>query len=482
MISMNKKIIAFLNSRNMKYGSFTLIMIAIVVAAAVFVNLLVGLADVKWDLTANQLFSLGDTSKKILEGLEKEVTIYGLFDKEQLSAGDEDDKVADLVTQYGKYPKVTVEYVDPDRNPGFINDLDKQGMKELQKGNYVVKCGNKLKKLTYEDIFTTQIDYQTFNYYITGSQAEQAFTGAIKYVTADVTPTVYFTEGHGENSVESEYTNLTRMLGNNNYDVKTLQLLTEEKVPDNAEMLIIASPKKDLTPDERARLQEYLRNGGKAIFMFDSLESNTDFKNFENVLNEFNISLNYDKIKENDPTRRLPHDPYVILLDVAVNDIIKTAYNVVLQNSRSINILKNEKQYVKTTPLIMTSSQAVGEQIDKSKGADLNGPLYVGAAVEHTGQKNASRILVMGNSSFVSDDAAQRYGDMYVQGVSLFFSSMDWLRDKTDDLRIEAKSFSPATIEINSSQQKVLTVIVVAVLPLLILGSGMYVYLRRRHL
>ena len=47
------------------------IMICVATAIALVVNMLVGMANLKWDLTSNKMYSIGDTTKEILEGLEK---------------------------------------------------------------------------------------------------------------------------------------------------------------------------------------------------------------------------------------------------------------------------------------------------------------------------------------------------------------------------------------------------------------------------
>ena len=54
--------------------------------------------------------------------------------------------------------------------------------------------------------------------------------------------------------------------------MKPVNLVVEDKVPEDTEILVVASPKKDLTISEKDKIKEYLKNGGKAIFMFDFLE------------------------------------------------------------------------------------------------------------------------------------------------------------------------------------------------------------------
>jgi ABC-2 type transport system permease protein len=236
-------------SRKIKYGTNTIILIAAVIAIVVILNILVGMADIKWDLTPNKLYSLTDTTKDILKNLEKDVIIYGLFDDGVV--GDDYKEVTQLLKHYEKYPRVNIEYIDPEKNPTIIKELDPDNIIDIQKHDFIVKSGNKVKKLEYYDLFSTRFDQQSWREYKVGSTAEQGFTGAIKYVTADKTPVVYFTTGHDEYKIESDYQSVKTYLDRNNYDVKEINLVTQEKVPEDAELIIVGSPKRDFSKDEQ---------------------------------------------------------------------------------------------------------------------------------------------------------------------------------------------------------------------------------------
>ncbi|NSW90026.1 MAG: Gldg family protein [Firmicutes bacterium] len=481
--SIKKTFNKIIKSRTFKYGTNSIILIAAVVAIAIVLNVLVDMAQVKWDLTPNKLYSIGDTTKKILKELDKDVIIYGLFDESRISSSSQDKEFVDLLEQYAKYPHVTVKYVDPDKNPGILKEIDPDNiLKDVSKSVFVVKSGKKLKSLSYYDLFSTYFDQSTFQTRITGSIAEQGFTGAIKYVTSEITPTIYFTTGHDEKDIDSNFSSLRDQLVNNNFDIKPINLVIEEKVPEDAEILVVASPKKDLTISEKDKIKEYLKNGGKAIFMFDYLELDPQFPQFENILMDYNLGLNYDKVKENDERRHWPQNPYVVLMNVSSNKVMSQSFNILLGNSRSINILKNVKEYIDVIPLAKTSSLAVGEQVDKTRGNDITGPLDVAVAVEHTGWQKPSKIAVIGNSSFLEDSAADTLGPYFSNSLVFFLEIVGWMREAKDDVIIAPKSYTSQYINITAEQANYMGIIVVVVLPLIILGLGTFVYLRRRHL
>ncbi len=475
------KIGKLLNKRTLKYGTNAAIITAAVIVLAIMLNLIIGMLDLRLDLTPNKLFSLSETTVDILNELDKDVEIIGLFDDGTIASDSEYKQVTDLLSLYDKYPRVTVRYVDPDRNPGIINQLDPEDTLDLGKKDFVVRSTvngvEKKKKLEYNDLFEVK-----FSLYTTGSNAEQGFTGAIKYVTSEYTPVVYFTEGHDEYDVNYYYAKLKSYLERNNFLVKTINLMTVDKMPDDAELVIIASPKKDFSYAERDVLDNYFYNGGKAIFMFDYLENDPSFDQLNDLLGKFNLAINYDKVKETDESRHLAQDPYTLVVDVKSNSIVPRAFNTLLKNSRSLTILKNVKDYITTTSLITTSSTAVGEMVNKSRGEDLTGPLDIAVAVEYKGGQKPSKIIAMGNSTFVNDSAIQVYGAFYSTNVEFFLQAMNWMVERKDDIIVPTKSYDMNRFNVTQRQANVMSWILVAVFPLLILGTGLRVYLRRRHL
>jgi ABC-2 type transport system permease protein len=479
--NISKNIKRFLNSRNLKYGSNSIILVVAVVAIAVILNMFVGMADVKFDLTPEKLYSLGDVSRNILKGLDRDVTIFGLFDEGKIGAADDYKEVIELLDKYEEYGHVNVEYIDPDKNPAFIKEMDPDKLMELSKTDFIVTCGDKKKKLERYDLFKTEFDQNTFQTYKTGSLAEQGFTGAIKYVTADMTPMIYFMAGHEENTIDDDYATITEVLRNNNYEIKELNLLSEEKVPDDCTVMVVASPKKDISAGEKDKIEDYLDNGGKAMFMFDSLANDPSMDRFEELLAKYNLGINHDKVKENDSARYVPNMQYDIIPFVQSNsinsDLGTDRFGMVMPNSRSINILKNVKEWIKVTSLIKTSEKAVGEQI--GGGDDVKGPLDIAAAVEYSGGMKPVRLIVMGNSTYVSEDVMGGYNR---NGLYFFINSLFWLENKQDEEVVAPKIYETPKLDINQMQANIMGGVVVIVLPLIILLSGLFVYLRRRHL
>ncbi len=467
----------FMNKRSLKYGANSLVLVVAVVAIAIVVNLLVGMGNFRVDLTADKLYSLSDQSKDIVKKVKKEVTIFGLFDNATIPGGSEYREITNLVNEY-KALGVKVKYVDPDKDPGTITSLDPQKTLGLTKGDFVVKSGNKVRRLEAQELYG-QANQQYGRMY----SAEPLITGAIKFVSSDVTPVAYFVEGHNEVSLKEDLTQVSKILQSNNLEVKSLSLLTEKSVPDDCHLLVFASPQKDLTDEEKIKLDAYVKKNGNAIFMFDSLESSDKLTNFEDSLNYFNIGINYDKVKENDSDKHLPNDDYALIAGLQDNEINKAFsgqnYPVFMPDSRSINILQNQKDWLTNTQLITTTNKA--ESTDIIGGKTHKGPFNLAVASEI---KGGSKVLVFGNSKFLSDKAlTSQYGTYFQYGTNYFLTTVvNWMQDKTDEQTISGKLVSNKALPVTESQTRVLSIVLIGVVPLLILGCGLFVWSRRRHL
>jgi len=464
------------NKKALKYGSNSLILTAIVLAIAVVINLLVGMGDFKWDMTSDKIYSLSNESKTILKDIKKEVTIYGLFDDGQIPGGSQYKEIINLLSGY-KSAGIKVTYIDPDKDPGTVTALDKDKTKGIAKGDFVVKSGNKIRKLSALELYG-ETDKQYGRLY----NAESLITGAIKFVTSDVTPVAYFVEGHDESSITSDLTQIKGALENSNLEVKALSLMSEAKIPDDCKLLVFASPKKDMSEDEKIKVNAYLKKNGNVVFLFDPIEAGDKLTNFEDVLASYNIGINYDKVKEMDANKHLPNDEYAIISTLESNDInaayANSNYQLFLPDSRSLSILKNAKDYLTTTSLAKTSEKAVATSILK-QGTTAQGPFDLAIASEISG---GSKVLVFGNGSFLTDAALASQNSTSYSANYLLSTVVNWMQDKTGQADISPKLITEKSLTTTAAQTKTISVVLIGVLPILIMGYGLVVWSRRRHL
>jgi len=478
---------SIIDKRSLRFGSYSVALTVIVIAAAVILNAIVGATQIreklKIDLTSNRLYSIGEETDEVLKGLNRKVEIIGLFDESQMGST-QYSQVIEFIKQYeSKSNMIDIRYVDPEKNPAFIqNELDPNNVLGVKKNDFVVKSDKRTKVLSTSDIFEYTYDESSYSYYTSGLNAEYAFTGAIRFVTSDNIPVVYYTEGHGEGDLEQDYTELKSSLELNGYELKKINLASVDKIPEDASIVLFASPQQDLNPVEKEVLTVYMENGGNTIFLFDPIQSNNKFSNFEDFLTEFNISLGYDVVFEMASDRAAYGQPYYFMPVVEDNSINSNLdpdkFSMSIINARSIHIMQNVKDWIETTPLLTTSSKAIGRSL--MEGIDDNaGPLNIAVAVENNGGMKPSKTIVVGNSYFVTDEGM----DVGGSGGRFLLNGINWLEDKEADIYIPVKKYT--TPKLTGVTQQTLTFLfigLIIVVPLIIIGVGVFVWLRRRHL
>src|SRR5262249_52167548 len=103
---------------------------------------------------------------------------------------------------------------------------------------------------------------------------EQSIINAIIKVTRDSLKKVCFVEGHGEKSLASTnegdgYGVVDKMLKDENYETKTINLVSSTDVPSDCDVLVLAGPKRSLFPPEASAIGRFLEKGGKALLLID---------------------------------------------------------------------------------------------------------------------------------------------------------------------------------------------------------------------
>mgnify|MGYP002229747180 FL=1 len=112
----------------------------------------------------------------------------------------------------------------------------------------IVVCKDKSKIVDYSSMYQQEMNSYSMSYETTGFDGEGQLTSAVSYVTSDDLPMMYNIEGHGESSLSSS---LESSIKKGNIDVQSLNLLTEGKVPEDADCILINSPKNDFSEDEK---------------------------------------------------------------------------------------------------------------------------------------------------------------------------------------------------------------------------------------
>ena len=91
--------------------------------------------------------------------------------------------------------------------------------------------------------------------------AEEKLTAAIRSVSVEELPKVYFLSGYSSFTLTSGMQYLNMYLQNEVNQVETLDILSTGKVPDDCSTLVIASPEKDFDDVATNEITEYKNKG-----------------------------------------------------------------------------------------------------------------------------------------------------------------------------------------------------------------------------
>ena len=461
--------------KRFRYSSMSLILTISVIGILFLINLFVSNYDYKWDLTKDKRYSISDESKTYLNKIKKNIKILVFL------YGDPPLEIKNVLDNYkSNCSSLTIEYVDPDQNPGLANKYNSVD-RTIANGSVIIESGKKWRMLDMQE-FSSQ-DYQTGTII---SMIEQKITGAISYVTEEKDIFIYFLEGHGETLIDS-FTTLKTTLDDANYTAKELNLLSLNEIPKDATMVVSLSSKKDISSNEKVILEKYLENGGK---LFVSLEPTINLLNLSSVLEKYNIGIDNNYIIENNNQKVIYNHPLNLKPDIQNTEITRSLLsknlNVVLPGARSLHIIKNSQSDLIVNSLLKTSENSWGEtnftnNSPKNDANDIIGPLTVALSSEKaiTNTDLKTKIIVFGDSEFMADQVIKEVGA--VGNVDLFMNTINWLSEIKDAINISSKALTTDTFFPTESQVRIILIIIILI-PLFSICFGTIIWFKRRHL
>ena len=475
-----KKLIGTISKKHIKNGSYTMVMSVIFIAVVIVINMIVSTIPSKYseiDISSQKLYSIGDETKKMLKDLEKDVTIYQIA-----QSGSEDENISNLLKKYEDESKhIKVEQKDPVVNPKFVSQYTSD---DLSANSLIVVCGDRNKVIDYNNIYETSIDYQTYSSQTTGFDGEGQITSAIGYVTSENLPVLYTVEGHGEKDMDSS---VKEDIEKANMDIKSLNLLTEGSVPDDADCLFIDSPSTDFSSDEKDAIIEYLENGGKAMIFSDY--TTEDMPNFDAILENYGVQRTEGVVFEGDKQHYAMQMPYYLVPTInstdASSETASAGYYVLAPYAQGIKQLDDVRDTVKIESILTTSDQAYSKTdlnsntIEKEDG-DVEGPFDLGVSITESLDDDKETQIVYYSTSNLMDSQTNQM----VSGGNekLIMESLKWMTDTEESasVSIPSKSLEVSYLTITDYDAAFWKICTIALIPGIFLVIGFVVWIKRR--
>ncbi len=509
------------SKKNLKFTSIAGILATMLIVVVILINVAVSFFDVQLDMTPNKLYSLNDTSIEYLNNLEKEVDLYFLMELEEIKNDPDADELMAFTTmleQYSEFDKINLIDIDPDTNPDIVNELNPDGYLNIQSGDMIVKCGDAIRRVPASEMYIYQYDTDSNGNQVAQSayfQGENLVTGAIKSVVENITPSVYFLTGHGEKSISEHYTNFEKNLKNVNYKVDELNLNTESAVPDDAAIIIVAAPQTDITSAEKDKLNKFLDRGGNLSLLMSPNQANENYENLLEIMHDYCIGMDYNRISETDSSRHITDDEYTIMVELvdveensesnqtgSVDDLISgnlkldtdkvtdltstlidemSAYVPYMPASRSFFDYSGENYSdLIICPLIQTYESAKSNEYggDETTEYVMNPPFYLSAYSQDT-TRNDSKLVVMGNAEFIDDEHLPEA--LTIVPLNLYLSTISWMADSNIDMEIPVREKTYDYMELTTKDDTNVVLVLMVAAPVVVALTGVIIWLKRRN-
>ena len=490
-----RDILGFWGHRQARYGALASTSVVLAVGILVATNFVLARQNKRWDLTAAKQYSLAAQTVQILESLESPLRML-------VFAQDADfPRHQDQLAEY-EYTssQVTLEFVDPDKNPVQANQY------EVQAYNTIV--------LEYEDRIDRVVNGQ-----------EQELTNALIKVIEGRESKVYFVQGHGEkdpeNSERDGYSAFSEALRLDNLAVDNVVLAQTGNVPPDASVVVVAGPSNDFLPGEIDILRTYLESGGKVLLLLDPADdpAAADQSGLIALAAEWGIEIGQDVVVDVSGVGQLlgtdvtvpvaaTYPPHPIVDDFA----LLTAYPL----ARSVKPIPGGAdgrvavRFVETSPRSWAETnmaELAGGEVEMTEGEDAGGPISIAAAVSvvvdsaETEAASAdtpepeeedsdaaaedddaeepsppeARLAVVGDSDFASTSYLGIQGNR-----DLALNAVNWLAQQENLISIRPRSPEDRRITLTAAQQRNLNWLTLLMIPALIFGVGIHTWWRRR--
>ena len=472
-----------IGGRQLRYGSNTAVLIAVVLAILVGVNYLAARHPLKKDLTKNQRYSLSDQTKKVVQGLKDDVRIVYFQRASDMEGSAGVDRIKDY---QGLSPHVKAEFVDPIARPARANELDVKGPWP----SIVIQRGEKRERVN--------------------NDSEQDLTNAFIKVTRESKKTVCFAQGEGEKDIddadESGLSGIKSALGRDLYDTRKVVLARETTMPADCSVLVVAGPQSDLLPPTAEMIKGWVKGGGKALLMSDP-ELKVKTPNYDALVKAFNIEPGMDVVVDVSGFGQIfgTGELTPIAVDYPYHEItrgfrVMTAFHQARRVQANTGTMEGvfAQDLVKTSPASWAETDlTLKAPVQFDEGKDKKGPITLAAVAtvtvaaspspspsvapsaspspDEAAPKREGRVVVFGDSDFATNTLVSFQGNR-----DLFLNSVAWVAQDADLISIRPKEPDDQRLVLTRNQQQNMLVLALLLIPGVFIVMGIREWWSRR--
>ena len=481
-------------------------------AGLIIFSLLIGWSgssiEGRFDLTEDRLFTISPATSDIVEDLDDILTLEFYESQEPaipiaLATRDVGDFLEDFAS--GSDGKVKLVRRFPDEDDDELRKAQIAGVPPRQ---FNVRSQGELQiKASYLGLSMTYVDQrETIPFINSFDGFEYRMASLINRMVEDQKKSVAFLTGHGQAGPSGGYQTFAALL-TDSYEVREIDASEDPAIDlSGVDVLIVGGPTQSIPDETAGTILEYLTNGGKALLMIDSvlvdqsqLIARENRNSFRDLPEKFGVIVENDLVFDLQSNETLSFGtqvgsvflpyPYWVRAPVIDKKVAGNVESAILPWASSLGISESQRGRIEVIPILETSEFAA---IDFNYG-DLrpNSPIFeettpdnlvqslVAVAVaEQSGDEEAYRIVVVGDSGWVTDALVSRSQE----NVALALNLVDWLAQEDKLASVRSKVVSSRDLLYSSpTHENTARWINVAGVPLIFILFGAIRSVRRRR-
>lgn len=454
------------SSLQFKNGTYSMGVTAIVLGIVVIINLMVNQLPSnikKIDMSSNKMYTIGETTKEVIKNLTKDITITMIAAPSSI-----DTRISTLVNNYKSLSnKIKVETVDPVLHPTVLSTYN------TEENTIVVSCADTNKDMTisFQDII--KYDEMTYAYY--GQYVETEFDGeglltsAIDYVVNEVQKKIYTVEGHRESDLSDAVNDLIKKA---NLETAAVNLMTEGKIPQDCDLLLINAPVTDIAEDEKVLIENYLAEGGKVMVLLGETDPLT---NLESILTEYGLDIVDGYIAD---TERFFQNSYYAIFPnlVASHEANSNAPKdalALVNNAYGMKEVTPSRDTISVESFMTTSDNAYAV----TNSQEVEGNYILGATATETLEEAEGKLTVISAGSLINEYVTNVSPSLY--NLELFMNLVTANFEDINNISIPAKSLEMTYNTILSPG--IWNSLFIFIIPIGILLIGFVIWMKRRR-
>lgn len=413
------------------------------------------------DLSKNQRNSLSQETIRLLQSVDTplKITLFVSPNNENKEA------MTRLFERYLRHQaNIQFETINPDLRPDLLTKHDIRF-----DGESLIEFDGRREKLS-------QI-------------TEANVTNAVQRLMRQGERWLVFLQGHGERNpyqqTNHDYSGFAGQLAGMGYTVENLNLTQTNSIPANTDVLVLASPRVALLPGEVDLLRNYLETGGNLLWLADP-EQTTD--GLEPIADLISIDFLPGVIVD-------PNSQLLGLNRVDFALVANYPRHAITQNVDAVSLFPQAQglefhggSETWQQQNFLASSEASWNETGNMQGEiyngdhddELNGPLNLGMTLSKShendqGDNFTQRIAVIGDADFISNRYLGNGANLDI-GINL----INWLSHDDSLISISPRPAPDTRLALSQSAQLVISFGFLLILPAILFGSGLRIWLVRR--